>query len=155
LRGQLRHYLETRQVLLLLDNVEQVLPAAVEVGELLGSCPDLKVLATSRAPLQLRWEHQLPVPPLPVPDDLEQLPELGALAEAPAPALLVERARAVRPDFALRSDNAGILAEIVARLDGLPLAIELCAAQMDVLPPPLILDGMRRSGLDALDSSVV
>jgi predicted ATPase/DNA-binding CsgD family transcriptional regulator len=154
LRGQLRHYLETRQMLLLLDNFEQVLPAAAEVGELLGSCPELKVLATSRAPLQLRWEHQLPVPPLPVPDP-EQLPKLDALAEAPALALLVERARAVRPDFALRSDNARTLAEIVARLDGLPLAIELCAAQMDVLPPPLILEGMRRSGLDVLGGSAV
>ena len=138
----------------MLDNLEQVLAAARDLGELLSGCPDLKVLATSRALLQLRWEHQYLVPPLAVPD-LEHLPSLNVVAGTPAVALFVERARALRPDFAVTPGNAGVVAEICVRLDGLPLAIELCAAQIDVLPPRVILDGLRRSGLDVLAGTAV
>jgi non-specific serine/threonine protein kinase len=154
LLDRLRQYLAARRLLIVLDNVEQVLGAAHEVGQLLGGCPDLKILATSRAPLQLRWEHQYPVPPLAVPDP-EQLPAPDVLAEAPAVELFVERARALRPDFSVTAENAGDVAEICVRLDGLPLAIELCAAQIDVLPPRVIVDGLRRSGLDMLAVSAV
>jgi len=154
LLGRLRHYLSARHLLIVLDNVEQVLAAARDLGELLAGCPDLKVLATSRALLQLRWEHQYPVMPLAVPD-LEHLPPPEALAAAPAVALFVERARALRPDFAVTPENAPLVAEICVRLDGLPLAIELSAAQIDVLPPRVILDGLRRFGLDVLAGSAV
>jgi non-specific serine/threonine protein kinase len=141
-------------LLLVLDNLEQVLASARDLSELLGECPDLKLLATSRALLQLRWEHQYAVPPLTVPD-LEHLRAPVVLAEQPSVALFVERARALRPDFAITPDNASLIAEICVRLDGLPLAIELCAAQIDVLPPRVMLDGLRRSGLDLLEASAV
>jgi predicted ATPase/DNA-binding CsgD family transcriptional regulator len=154
LLGRLRQYLAARRVLLVLDNFEQVLAGARDVGELLGGCPDLKVLATSRALLQLRWEHQYPVLPLAVPD-LEQLAAADILAGTPSVGLFVERARALRPDFAVRPENAGIIAEICVRLDGLPLAIELCAAHIDVLPPRVMLDGLRRFGLDVLAGTAV
>ena len=152
--AQVGRYLAAKQMLLVLDNFEQVTDAARDVGELLASCPELTVLATSRTLLHLRWEHQFPVPALVVPD-LDRLWEPDVLAAATAVTLFVERARALRPEFAISADNGGTLAEICRRLDGLPLAIELSAAQMDVLPPPLILDGLRRSGLDLLGESAV
>jgi non-specific serine/threonine protein kinase len=152
--GRLRQYLVARRLLLVLDNFEQVLAAALELGELLSACPDLKVLATSRTLLQLRWEHQYLVPPLAVPD-LLHLPAPEVLGAAPAVSLFVERARALRPDFAVTPDNAGAVAEICVRLDGLPLAIELCAAQIDLLTSRVILDGLRRSGLDLLRGTAV
>ncbi|MBV9603041.1 MAG: AAA family ATPase [Chloroflexi bacterium] len=154
LLGRLRQYLTTRRLLLVLDNFEQVLAGARDVGELLGGCPDVKVLATSRALLQLHWEHQYPVLPLAVPD-LQQLPAADLLAGTPAVGLFVERARALTPDFAVTPENAGVVAEICVRLDGLPLAIELCAAQIDVLSSRVILDGLRRSGLDLLAGTAV
>src|SRR5438105_4909084 len=154
LLGRLEQLLAASRLLIVLDNVEQVLAAARDLGKLLGGCPDLKVLATSRALLQLRWEHQYPVAPLVVPN-LEHLSAPDVLAAAPAVALFVERARALRPDFAVTSENARVVAEICVRLDGLPLAIELCAAQIDVLPPHVILDGLRRFGLDLLAGSAV
>src|SRR4051812_40889298 len=100
LLGRLGQYLSTRRLLIVLDNLEQVLPAARDVGELLGQCPDLKVLATSRALLQLRWEHQYPVPPLALPK-LDHLPQLNVLAEAPAVALFFERAPPPSPGFGI------------------------------------------------------
>ena len=122
----------------MLDNCEHLLAAAPAVAELLAACPGLTVLATSRAPLHLYGEHEYPVPPLALPD-LARLADPAALAGVPAVALLVERARAVRPDFRLTAENAPAVAEVCVRLDGLPLALELAAARLKLLPPQAIL----------------
>ncbi len=137
-------HLRTRRALLLMDNFEQVLAAASLVVELLERCPELRILVTSREPLHLRWEHELPVPPLALPDT-RHLPTLEALAVVPSVGLFVERARAVKPDFALTDENAGAVAETCARLDGLPLAIELAAAQVKSFTPRALLRRLERS----------
>ena len=117
-----------RQLLLLLDNCEHLLAAAAELAaDLLAACPALQVLATSRAPLRLRGEHELPVEPLALPADGDDVGRRRVGASA-AVALFVQRARAADPAFALTEDNAAAVAEICRRLDGLPLAIELAAA---------------------------
>ena len=148
LAEQLPGYLASRRVLLLLDNFEQIVTAGLGVGQLLAACPALTVLVTSRVPLELSWERRFPVSGLVLPGRDEASPE--ALAESPAIALFVERARAVLPNFDVDPQNARVLAEICTRLDGLPLPIELAAAQIDVLPPVMILEGLRDSGLDIL-----
>lgn len=150
-RERLRAHLPGRQLLLVLDNFEQVLEAAPEVGELLGACPELRVLATSREPLRLRWEQVFPVPELGLPD-LEALPEPALLAEVSSVALFVARARAIQPRFELNEENAPAVAELCVRLDGLPLAIELAAARIDVLPPTALLARLGQR-LDLLVSS--
>jgi predicted ATPase/class 3 adenylate cyclase len=134
----LKDYLAERRVLLLLDNFEQVLGAAPAVTELLAGAPGLKVLATSRAPLGLYGEHEFPVPPLTLPD-LNRPPPLGRLTQYEAVGLFVERARAAKPDFAITNESAPAVAEICVRLDGLPLAIELAAARIKMLPPRAML----------------
>ena len=134
----LRAALRERRLLLVLDNCEHLPAAAPAVAELLAACPGLTVLATSRAPLHLYGEHEYPVPPLALPD-LERIADPQALAGVPAVALLVERARAVRPDFRLTAQNAPAVAEVCVRLDGLPLALELAAARVKVLSPNAIL----------------
>ncbi len=130
----LANVLRHRTVLLLLDNCEQVLAAAPDVAQLLASCPELKILATSRAPWHVRWERQLPVAPLELPDP-DHLTDPTGLAEFAALTLFVERARAVMPDFRLTPENAGAVAGICLHLDGLPLAIELAAAWIKLLDP--------------------
>jgi predicted ATPase/transcriptional regulator with XRE-family HTH domain len=130
--------LRDKRLLLVLDNFEQVVAAAPLVVELLEASVGLKVLATSRAALQVRGERLFPVPPLLLPD-LAQLPPTAVLARNPAVALFVERARAVKPDFALTEANAQAIAAICYRLDGLPLAIELAAARAKLLPPQALL----------------
>jgi predicted ATPase/class 3 adenylate cyclase len=139
----LRDYLAGRELLLVLDNFEHVLPAAGLVAELLERSPGLTVLVTSRAPLHLRAEHEFPVPPLALPDP-GVLPSVETLAHVAAVALYVERAVAVKPDFALTEANAGAVAEICRRLDGLPLAIELAAARSKILPPQAMLARLGR-----------
>ncbi|HZB08058.1 MAG TPA: tetratricopeptide repeat protein [Rubrobacter sp.] len=134
----LKDYLSERRLLLLLDNFEQVLGAAPSVTELLAVAQGLKVLATSRAPLGLYGEHEFPVPPLSMPD-LERPPPLERLTQYEAVRLFVERARAVKPDFAITNESAPAIAEICVRLDGLPLAIELAAARIKMLPPQAML----------------
>jgi predicted ATPase/class 3 adenylate cyclase len=134
----LKDYLHERRLLLLLDNFEQVLRAAPTVTELLGAAPGLKVLATSRAPLGLYGEHEFPVPPLTLPD-LKSPPPLERLTQYEAVGLFVERARAVKPDFKVTNESAPAVAEICVRLDGLPLAIELAAARIKLLPPKAML----------------
>ena len=134
----LRAYLADRQMLLVLDNFEQVLSAAVDIASLLAGAPNVKALVTSRAPLHLSGERTYGVPPLTLPD-LERLPELAGLHEYEAVRLFVERAQAARADFALTAGNAPAVAEICVRLDGLPLALELAAARIRVLPPPALL----------------
>jgi predicted ATPase len=128
-----------RELLLVLDNFEQVLPAATDVDMLLRACPRLTVLVTSRAALQLRGEHETPVPPLSLPPAGQPTaPE--SLTQYAAVALFVDRATALQPDFRVTDENAPAVAEICTRLDGLPLAIELAAARTRVLPPRAMLD---------------
>ncbi len=130
--------LRSRQMLVVLDNVEHVLGAVAELATLLEACPGLRVLATSRIPLRLYGEHEFPVPPLALPDPRGPR-DVASLAHSPAVALFVQRAQAVRPDFQLTEANAAAVAEICARLDGLPLAIELAAARVKLLPPQALL----------------
>src|SRR5438132_3381032 len=124
---RLQAFLREKQLLLVLDNFEQLLPAAPLLPELLAACPQLKLLVTSRAVLRVRGEYELLVPPLPVPD-LHHLPTPEAIAQYGAVALFVQRAQAMVPGFRVTEDNASAIAAICARLDGLPLAIELAAA---------------------------
>ena len=126
-------------VLLVLDNFEQVIDAAAQVNELLARAPKISVLITSRSPLRVYGEREYPVPPLGVPDP-KHLPSLAGLSQFESVALFIERAMAVRPDFAVNSGNAPAVAEICARLDGLPLAIELAAARIRLLSPQAIMD---------------
>jgi predicted ATPase/DNA-binding CsgD family transcriptional regulator/transcriptional regulator with XRE-family HTH domain/Tfp pilus assembly protein PilF len=149
LLGRIIQRLHGRRILLVLDNFEQILPAAALVGELLAACPRLTVLATSRSPLQVAGEQQLPVPPLPLPD-LSEPAVARALADSPAVALFVARARAVNPGFALSEEHALAVAVLCARLDGLPLAIELIAARCKLLSPPALLARLNEDGQSSL-----
>jgi predicted ATPase len=121
-------------VLFLLDNFEHLMPAAPIVADLLAIAPSLKILVTSRAALHVYGEQEFPVPALGVPESHAK-PSLSALSQFPAVALFVQRAIAARPDFELNQQNASAVIEICARLDGLPLAIELAAARVKVLSP--------------------
>jgi class 3 adenylate cyclase/transcriptional regulator with XRE-family HTH domain len=134
----LKTSLHWKQLLLLLDNFEQVIDAAVYVAELLAACPLLKVLVTSRAALHLRGEQEFAVPPLAVPEP-KRLPDLATLSQYESVALFIQRAQAVKPEFQVTNVNAPAVAEICVRLDGLPLAIELAAARIKVLPPQALL----------------
>jgi len=130
-------YLLEKHTLLLLDNFEQILDAAPLVGELLSASPGLNILVTSREALQIYGEHEYPVPPLPVPD-LDYIEPLDLLSQYESVQLFQQRAKAVKPDFEITSENAPIIAEICVRLDGLPLAIELAAARSKLLSPEMI-----------------
>jgi predicted ATPase len=121
-------------VLFLLDNFEHLMQAAPLVADLLAIAPNLKILVTSRAALHVYGEREFPVPALGVPD-AQAKTSLDALAHFPAVALFVQRAVAAKPDFELNQQNASAVIEICARLDGLPLAIELAAARVKVLSP--------------------
>ena len=128
----------SQPMLLLLDNFEHLVAAAPVVAQMLTACPNLKVLVTSQAPLHIYGEHEYPVPPLELPDP-QSLPDLEVLSRLPAITLFVERAQAVKHQFALTKENAVAVATICARLDGVPLAIELAAARIKLLPPSAIL----------------
>ena len=134
----LKSYLRARRLMLVLDNFEQVMGAAPLVAELLGAAPGVVALVTSRMVLRLSGEHEFPVPPLPV-------PPIGAGGDAAevqrcaSVRLFVQRAQAASAGFELTSGNAGAVAEICRRLDGLPLAIELAAARVRLLPPQALL----------------
>jgi predicted ATPase len=125
-------------MLLLLDNFEHLVSAAPLIAQLLTTGPKLKIAVTSQAPLHVYGEHEFPVPPLGLPD-LKLVPPLEVLACLPAVALFVERAQAVKPEFALTKENAPAVAALCARLDGLPLAIELAAARVKLLSPSAML----------------
>jgi predicted ATPase len=131
-------YLRQRQILLVLDNFEQVIEAGPLLAEALATLPRLQILVTSRAALRVSGEYEFPVEPLALPN-LKRLPPLAELAQNPAVALFVDRARAVKASFTLNQSNARTVAEICARLDGLPLAIELAAARCNVLTPQALL----------------
>ena len=134
----LKSYLRSRRLVLVLDNFEQVMEAAPLVAELLGAAPGVVALVTSRTVLRLSGEHEFPVPPLPVPP----IGAGGAAADVQRCAsvrLFVQRAQAASAGFELTSQNAAAVAEICRRLDGLPLAIELAAARVRLLPPQALL----------------
>jgi predicted ATPase/DNA-binding winged helix-turn-helix (wHTH) protein len=129
---------EPSPVLLLLDNFEHIVAASSLVVELLDSSTTLKVLVTSRAALRVYGEHEFPVLPLPLPDS-RQMHSLEALLSNPAVALFSQRAAAVKPGFTVTAGNAPTVAAICSRVDGLPLAIELAAARVKILPPGALL----------------
>jgi predicted ATPase/DNA-binding CsgD family transcriptional regulator len=129
--------LRDRQLLLVLDNFEHVLPAGLLVSELLAAAPDLKILATSRAPLRVYGEQLFPLDPLSVPDP-HNLASHENLLKFEGARLFVERATAIHPDFTLSAEDAAPVAKICCRLDGLPLAIELAAARTRTLSPAVM-----------------
>jgi predicted ATPase/DNA-binding CsgD family transcriptional regulator len=136
-------YLARRRVLLILDNFERVADAAQGIAELLAVCPELKVIVTSRVSLHLSAEHLFPVPPLVLPDDtIDQ--SLANVAAAEAVRLFVTRAKAAIPEFELTETNASAVSAICRRVDGLPLAIELTAARITLLPPSALLARLDR-----------
>jgi predicted ATPase/class 3 adenylate cyclase len=142
LEGRLRD----SRMLLVLDNFEQVTDAAVGLSHLLQKAPGLEVLVTSRETLRVRAEKVFPVPPLTLPHPQDPP---SVIAESESVRLFVDRARAVRPDFAVTAENAATIAEICLRLDGLPLAIELAAARLNVFTPLDLLERLRER-LDVL-----
>jgi predicted ATPase/class 3 adenylate cyclase len=147
---RLAAYLRERCLLMVIDNFEQLLPAAPLVGELLKGSPGLSVVVTSRATLHLYGEREYEVPPLSLPLAGAAI-DPAALSQYEAVALFIQRAAAVRPDFAITVSNAPAVAEICSRLDGLPLAIELAAARVKLLPPQALLARLGQR-LDSLDS---
>lgn len=148
LLGELKHFLSSQRVLLVLDNFEQVIQAAPALSELLQATVRIKLLVTSRELLRVSGEHNFPVPPLPLPPVLADQGAPRTLASLPperlgeyaAVQLFVQRAVALRPGFVLTPENALIVAGICCRLDGLPLAIELAAARVRHIPPQDIYD---------------
>ena len=138
LTADLESYLQARRLLLAVDNFEQVVGAAPLLSELLAAAPGLVMVVTSRAVLRLSGEHEFAVPPLPVPP-ASAVPDPADLQGYASVQLFVERAHAADPGFELTAGNAGAVAEICRRLDGLPLAIELAAARVRLLPPQALL----------------
>jgi predicted ATPase/transcriptional regulator with XRE-family HTH domain len=141
LAESLAAHLKTRDMLVVLDNFEQVVSAAVDVGQLVARCPRIVVIVTSRRVLRLRGEQVYPVLPLALPER-GSAPVAELVGRSPAVALFVERARARQPGFTLTDDNASAVAALCAHLDGLPLAIELAAAHAGVLSPAALLARM-------------
>jgi len=149
IKQNLFSYLRERQLMLVLDNFEHLAEARSIVGELLAEAPELKVLVTSRIVLRLYGEYEFHVPPLDVPDLTFEIP-LEKLAQYDSVQLFVERARAIYPDFVLTPTNAATIAQICARVDGLPLALELAAARVKFLPPDTLLKRLSASLLGEL-----
>ena len=140
----LKSYLSSKQMLLILDNFEQVIAASPLIADLVQSCPALKLLATSRTPLHIRAERKFPLPPFSPPDQ-QHWHDLDALEHNAAIQLFIDRANSARPGFTLTESSAPVIAEICARLDGLPLAIELAAARTKILAPHMLLDRLRQN----------
>lgn len=137
-REVLQDYLREKELVLILDNFEQVIDAAPLVKELLVSAPGIKILVTSRIVLRVAGEQAYEVPQFPLPD-LTHLPSLDRLSQYDAVRLFIERAQAYKSDWTITNENAPAVAEICYRLDGLPLAIELAAARVRILPPTKLL----------------
>jgi len=135
----LADHFRDRHLLLVLDNSEQVIEAGAAIARLVDTAPRLRVLATSRAPFHISGEHEYQVPPLAVPDPGD-VADLDVVTRSEAVALFTERAAAIRPGFRITSQNAAAVAQIAARLDGLPLAIELAASRLKVLSPEVLLE---------------
>jgi predicted ATPase/class 3 adenylate cyclase len=135
----LKDYFANKRMLLVLDNFEQALSAASMVAQIVAASPGLKVLVTSRSRLHVRGEHEFTVPPLSLPEP-GGTSDLAALTQYEAVRLFIDRAVAIKPDFEVNNDNAPAVAEICTRLDGLPLAIELAAARIKILPPKAMLE---------------
>jgi predicted ATPase/class 3 adenylate cyclase len=136
----LKGYLKEKEVLLVLDNFEQVVDAALHITQLLAACPKLKILVTSRVPLRLRGEKEYPVPPLLLPDHRPgHLPPLERLTQYDSVRLFIERASDIKTDFKVTNESAPAVAEICVRVDGLPLAIELAAARVRLFTPEALL----------------
>jgi predicted ATPase/DNA-binding SARP family transcriptional activator len=131
----LEHFLKDKQMLLVLDNLEQLLAASKQIVDLLGRCPKLKILVTSRTVLHVRGEHEVKVPPLEIPENSTA----SDLSQAPALELFKQRARAVDVNFELTQNNINDVAELCKHLDGLPLAIELAAARSKLFSPAQLL----------------
>lgn len=125
------------EILVVLDNLEQVITTGVELAAILERTTNLEFVVTSREPLRVRGEHEFPLSPLPIPDRGSPIEVLEAV---PSVELFVQRARAVTPDFEMSEQNADTLAELVRRLDGVPLAIELVAPKLRFLTPAALLD---------------
>jgi predicted ATPase len=136
--NRLAAMLAGKHLLLVLDNFERVVDAASFVADLLARAPGVKVLTTSRIPLHAYGEREFPLPPFPMPN-LAHSPSVEALSQYDAVRLFIDRGQAVRPDFVVTTTNAPAVAEICHRLDGLPLAIELAAAFVKMLPPQALL----------------
>lgn len=134
----LTSFLRDKRALLVLDNLEQVIDTAVGLSDLLVSCPGLKMLATSRIRLHIGGEQEFPVQPLALPGAVSR-EDVAAVSQYESVRLFVERARLVKPSFEVNAENAPAIAEICTRLDGLPLAIELAAARIRMLPPDAML----------------
>src|ERR671936_1111699 len=135
---RVKEHLRGKRMLLVMDNFEQILPAATDVSALLNTSEELRIMTSSRAPLRISGEQEYPVPPLDLPDP-QRLPALDVLAQSDAVRIFVERAMAVKPDFRVTAENAAAVAEICYRLDGLPPALELAAARVKILTPRAIL----------------
>jgi predicted ATPase/DNA-binding SARP family transcriptional activator len=148
LSESLGHFLAEKRLLLLLDNLEHLVESAPALADLLAVGPLLKMLVTSRIPAHLSGEHEFQVQPLDLPDPAH-LPDVSSLSQYEAVALFIERARAVKADFAVTNENAPTVTEICVRLDGLPLAIELAAARVKLLTPQALLTRLEQS-LDLL-----
>src|SRR5262245_27743164 len=150
----LKSYLRERRLLLVLDNFEQVIGAAPLLAEILSASDTVTMLVTSREALHVRGEQEFPLAPLALFDS--SLPhdqvDVDAIAQCPSIALFVERAQATQPDFRLTADNATVVAEVCARLDGLPLALELAASRIKLLPPTAMLVRLQASSLALLTS---
>ncbi len=138
-------WLRDREMLLVLDNFEHLVSDAPVVGEMLENCPRVSILTTSREPLRLYGEHVLTLAPLPIPAETGSARGLAELAAFPSVALFVQRSQAVAPAFRLSDVNAGAVGEICARLDGLPLAIELAAARAGTYAPEELLARLKQS----------
>jgi predicted ATPase/class 3 adenylate cyclase/DNA-binding CsgD family transcriptional regulator len=143
LAAALAAFLSAKRVLLVLDNFEHLAEAAPMVAQLLGAAERLTILTTSRAPLHLRAEREYPVPPLGLPHR-QPPPTMEQMSQFDSVRLFLERAQAIKPDFVVDNENAPAIAEICWRLDGLPLAIELAAARVKMLPPTAMLKRLER-----------
>jgi predicted ATPase/Tfp pilus assembly protein PilF len=149
---QVQQYLQPRCLLLVLDNFEQVAAAAPLLADLLATSPHLKLLVTSRVVVRVRGEQEFPLRPLALPD-LAALPPVEQLAQVPSVALLLARAQAVVPSFALTATNASALAAICHRLDGLPLALELAAVRLKLFSPQALLAQLEQRRLSLADGA--